>query len=98
MRVEEQRQRRAQRQRDVLELVVGGEQDQPVGWPVAGLGVAIFASAAVEDRAPAAELRGQVDHRDDDHEVDQDVLDERDQRGRPQAGLVGVDGQDRRTR
>ncbi len=43
-----------------------------------------------EDVVPAAQLGRQVDHRDDDHDVDQRVLDERDQRGRAQARGVGV--------
>ncbi len=37
---------------------------------------------------------GQVEHRHDDHQVDQGVLDERDQRGRPQPRDEGEDGQD----
>ena len=51
----------------------------------------------VEDVAPAAELAGQVDHRDDDDDVDQRVLDERDQRRRPQPAGVGV-GREHRER
>ena len=91
VRVEEQRERRAQRQGEVLQLVVGVQQD-----PVAGRGRRReLLLRRVEDAAPAAQLVRQVDHRHDDHEVDQGVLDERDQRGRPQPGLVGVRRQDR---
>ncbi len=43
-----------------------------------------------EDALPAADLRGQVDDRDDDHQVDQGVLDERDHRRGTQPGRVGV--------
>ncbi len=49
----------------------------------------------VEDAAPAAQLRRQVDHRDDDDEVDQRVLDERDQRGRAEPRRVRVGRQQR---
>ncbi len=43
-----------------------------------------------EDVVPAAELGRQVEDRDDDHDVDQGVLDERDQGRGAQAGGVGV--------
>ncbi len=94
VRVEEQRQRRAERQGRVLQLPLPGSRR-----PSAGAGrPANFASRGVEDGAPAAQLRRDVDDRDHDHHVDQRVLDEGDQRRRPQPGLVGVGGQDRRRR
>ena len=43
-----------------------------------------------EDAVPATQLSGQVDDRHEDHDVDQRVLDEGDQRGRAQARGVGV--------
>src|SRR3954449_12977193 len=43
-----------------------------------------------EDRRPAAELGRDVEHRDDDDEVDQRVLDEGDQRRSAQARVVRV--------
>ena len=55
--------------------------------------VSIFDLGGVEDPGPAPEFRRQVDHRDDDHQVDQDVLDEGDQRRRPQARLERVQRQ-----
>ena len=94
VRVEEQRQRRAQRERDVLELVVRREQDRALRPPGGRVGLGELVRRGVEDRRPAAEPRRQVDHGHEDHDVDQDVLDERDQRGRPQPGLVGVDRED----
>ena len=48
----------------------------------------------VEHRAEAADLRRDVDHRDEDRHVDEQVLDDRDERRRAQARLVGVGGED----
>ena len=93
VRVEEQRQRRAERERRVLELVVGGEQRRAHGLPGARRGLGELGRAGVEDRAPAAELERQVDDRDEDDQVDQQVLDHRDQRRRAQPRLVGVGGE-----
>ena len=56
----------------------------PVGLPVAGLVVAILAWAASKMWPQPPILRRHVDHGDDDHQVDQGVLDERDQRRRAQ--------------
>ena len=63
----------------------------PFGLPVASLVAAIFSLAAPKMPVPAAVDGGrQVDDRDDDDEVDQRVLDERDHRRRPQPRGVGV--------
>ena len=48
----------------------------------------------VEHVAPAADLGGKVDDRDDDDEVDEDVLDERDDRRSAQPRGVGVERED----
>ena len=90
MRVHEQGQRGAQGERGVRPVgELGGDEDagrRPVGRRRRRhLGL-----RGVEDVEPAAELEREVDHRHGDHEVDQRVLDERDYRGRAQAGGVGV--------
>ena len=73
-----------------------GMNDAGRACPVdAALVASILSCAAPKMRVPAADLAGQVDDRDDDHEVDQDVLDERDHRRRPQAAGVGVGRQQR---
>ena len=81
VRVEEQRQRRAERERRVLQLRRAGE-DHAVAR-VRRRGELLLRGA--EDLVPAAELVGDHDDGDDDHEVDQRVLDERDQRRCAQA-------------
>ena len=66
----------------------------PVGAPVVGRRRLHLRLRRVEHVAEA-DLHGDVDDRHDDHDVDQRVLDERDQRRRAQAGGVGVRGQHR---
>ena len=66
---------------------------EPDRLPRGRRGLAKLGRLRVEDRAPAAELERQVDDRDEDDQVDQQVLDHRDQRRRPQARLVGVGGE-----
>ena len=91
VRVEEQGQGRAERQRRVLQLPVRPEEDRRRrGW-------ATWRTSRPRRRRsrPAAELGGDVDHGDDDDEVDQGVLDERDERRSAQAGVVGVGREDR---
>src|SRR3954469_2158770 len=88
--VQEQRERRAERQHRVVELVVVVEERAVRrGGRLVELGV-----RRAEDVAPAAQFVRDVDDRDDDHDVDERVLDERDEGGCAQAGLVGVGGQD----
>ncbi len=94
VRVDEQRQGRAEREGRVADdLRVGKEQ--PVRRALRRWRCAVeLLVGGAEDRIPAAELAGDVDDRRDDNDVDQRVLDERDQCWCPQAGLVCVDGQD----
>ncbi len=67
----------------------------PVGPPVASLVEAHLVGRGTEDCVPAAHLTGQVDDRDDDHDVDEGVLDERDHRRRPESRGVGEGGEHR---
>ena len=90
VRVHEQRERRPEAERGVGPVLRGRRDERAGRLAVGRVGVAIFCSAAREDGVPAADLGGQVDDRDDDHEVDQGVLDEGDDRGRAQAARVGV--------
>ena len=69
----------------------------PVGLPSTAFGAGHLRLRGVEDVRPAAELGGQVDDRHDDDEVDQGVLDERDDRRSAQAARVGV-GREQRER
>ena len=91
VRVEEQRQRRAERERRRSGAGLFASAAMPSAGGRAG---GELPSAAPKIAYQPPSLGGKIDHRDQDHDVDQDVLDERDQRRRPQAGLVGVDGQD----
>ena len=65
----------------------------PVGAPVGGRRRHLRLRRA--EHVAEADLGADVDDRDDDDDVDQRVLDERDQRRRAQAGRVGVGGQHR---
>ena len=90
VRVHEQRQRRPQAERGVGPVLRAARDEHAVRLAVDRVRFRHLLLRGVEDVRPAAELRGQVDDRHDDHEVDQGVLDERDHRRRPQAARVGV--------
>jgi hypothetical protein len=90
VRVQKQRERRAERQRGVGDLRVGAGRDQRAGRLALGQRLV----GGVEHRAEAADPGRNVDDRDEDRHVDQRVLDDGDQRGRADAGLVGVGRQD----
>ena len=92
VRVHEQRQRRAQRQGGVGPLP-GGQHDQAaVGLPRRRVHRGQMGRGGAEDVGPAAEPGRDVQDRDDHRDVDQRVLDERDQRRGAQPGQVGVRG------
>ena len=74
------------------DLTVAGDERTRSACPVAALTRGHLRLGGAEDLLPAAELRRQVEDRDQDHEVDQRVLDEGDHRGRPQPGGVRVGG------
>ena len=94
VRVDEQRQRRAERQRRVAEHLRVG-QEEPVRRPLRRRRSAVeLLVGRPEDRLPAAELAGDVDDGRDDHDVDQGVLDEGNERRCAKPGLVGVDRED----
>jgi hypothetical protein len=94
VRVEEQRQRRAEGKRRVAERGRIAEHDPVVGH-VGRAGELLLGGA--EDGVEAAELDRDRDDRDDHHDVDQRVLDERDQGRSSQARLVRV-GREHRER
>ena len=92
VRVDHQGQRRAERQGGERQLAVGRGGDEHAvrlaRGRVDGLQVGL---AGGEDVPPAADPGRQVEDRHDDHQVDQRVLDEGDQRGCPKTGDEGED-------
>jgi hypothetical protein len=92
VRVDHQGQRGAERQGGERELAVARGGNEHPGRLVRdradGLHVGL---GRREDVRPATHLGRQVEDRHDDHHVDEGVLDEGDQRGRPQPGDVGED-------
>ena len=74
-------------------MTVGPRVSEPNGLPVFGLVLARCVARGGEDVAPAAQPARDVEDRHDDHHVDEDVLDEGDQGGRPQPGQPGVGGE-----
>ena len=89
--VHEQRHRRAEGQRRVGPHLAGAGDERPHGLAGGLVGGGHLLLGGAEDAGPAAVDRGrQVDHRDDDDQVDQGVLDEGDHRRGSQPGGVGV--------
>ena len=91
VRVQEQRERRAEGQRRVAENLRVGEQQ---AVDDRRLGAVELLLRRGEDVVEATELDRDVDHRDEHDDVDQRVLDERDQRRGAQTGLVRVGRED----
>ena len=77
--------------------LLGAASPAAMASALVSLWVANESEAVAEDAVPAAQLGRQVEDRDDDHDVDQRVLDERDERGRAQARGVRV-GREHRER
>ena len=74
--------------------LAGVGMSEPNGLWVLGLVVFRCASATSKMCPQPPSLRRDVQDGHDDHDVDQGVLDERDQRRRAQPGEVGIGGQD----
>ena len=97
VRVHEQRQGRPEAEGGVGPVLGPTGDEDAVRLAVDRVRLRHLVLRGIEDVRPATELGREVDDRHDDHEVDQGVLDERDDRRRPQATGVGV-GREQRER